>query len=177
MTTRAVPSNPMHVAADEHGFLRVFATDREDVITRHGIGTMIGTDLDAEKVEVIDTKDIAALGLTTYLAEGYGIDADDLSDATEALNAIDGRVALIPTSAFRGNAADLAPNPPLRFVGIYAEAEGTKPIAMRKTPSSTLLPDLEPAPAPEPSRPVKRPLPIILIALALAAALVLWVAF
>ena len=66
----------MQVRADEHGVLRVFATDRDDVITRHGIGAMIGADLDVEKVEVVDTKDIAAIGLPTYLSEGYGIVGD-----------------------------------------------------------------------------------------------------
>ncbi len=174
MTPRALPSNPMTVRADEHGAVRVFATDREEAITRDGMGHLIGADVDTERVEVIDTKDIAALGLATYLAEGYGIRDEDLDDGAEALNAIDGCVALIPTSAFKEKEATLSPSPPLRFVGIYLEAEGARPRAMAETQSSRMLPELEPAPEPDPTPPVKRSYAIILVALLLSAALVLW---
>ncbi len=173
MTKRALPDDPMDVRADEFGLLRIFAMDDDDVVTRHGLATMVGATLDPDKVEVVETKDIAALGLAGYLTEGYGLSAADLADDAEALNAIDGRVALIPTSAFGGSAVSLSPSPPLRFVGIFAEADAAPPTP--RTPSrSSELPDLEPQPAPEPTPPVSRPWRFIVIALALAVALVLW---
>ncbi len=138
MTNRAMPSDPLKVEESEFGFLRVFALDREEIVTRHGVANLIGAHIDADKVEVIDTKDVEAMGLAGYLVQGYGIAEDDVEDEADALNAIDGHVALIPTSAFDGQEAALSPSPPLRFIGLYAEADSEAP-----------TPNITPPPAPE----------------------------
>ena len=127
MSNRAKPTDPLKVEASEFGFLRVFALDRDEIVTRHGVANLIGALADPDKVEVVDTKDVEALGLTRYLIEGYGIEEDDIADEVDALDAIDGHVALIPTSAFNGQEATLEPSPPLRFIGLYAEAESAPP--------------------------------------------------
>lgn len=175
MTARSLPADAMEVKEGEHGIVRVFATDREDVVTRHGIGTMIGAVVNAEKIEVIDTRDVAALGLSTYLSEGYGIEAADLADGAEALNAIDGRVALIPSSAFTVRPATLSPSPPLRYIGVFAEAAGAppQPMARRSAGEGTVPPPVEDAA--ESGRSARRPSwPLFLIALLIGAALVLF---
>lgn len=174
MTARALPGDPMEVKADEYGLLRVFAMDRDDRKTPAEIGALIGAEVDASKIEVADTKSVAGLGLATYLAEGYGIAPADLRDHAEALDAIDGHVALIPTSAFQKQTVRLEPKPPLRFVGIFAEAAGKPATNMaRREASEGTLPTPE-APAEPPGRSPRPTWPLFLIALLIAAALVLF---
>jgi len=143
MTNRALPSDPLAVRSDEFGLLRIFALDRDEIVTRHGVANLIGALVDPEKVEVVDTKDVAIMGLAAYLVEGYGMAEDDITDETDALNAIDGHVVLIPTSAFNGEEATLSPSPPLRFIGLYGEAEAKPPAPRLTSRASELLPDLE----------------------------------
>ena len=167
-----MPTDPLSVQTDEFGFLRIFALDREEIVTQRGVANLIGALVDPEKVEVVDTKDVSALGLATYLVEGYGLDAEDIADETEALNAIDGHVVLIPTSAFGGEEVHLNPSPPLRFIGLYAEAEATPPMP-RVVARSFELPELEPQDEPR-TEDTKRASSrvVILISLLLAAAIV-----
>ena len=143
MTNRALPNDPLAVRPDEFGLLRIFALDRDEIVTRHGVANLIGALVDPDKVEVVDTKDVAVMGLAAYLVEGYGMAEDDIADETDALNAIDGHVVLIPTSAFNGEEATLDPSPPLRFIGLYGEAEPEPPAPRVASRSSELLPELE----------------------------------
>ena len=130
------------VAASELGTVRVFATDLDpegaSAITASNVHKLLGDNitLDAAKVEVFPAKVIQALGLSAYLYEGYGIAEDDLKGKRSALDALTDLIILIPSSAFKGEAQVLDPNPALRFIGAFSEPAKAPPMAMAKPESA-----------------------------------------
>ncbi|MCV6593914.1 MAG: hypothetical protein OIF48_13240 [Silicimonas sp.] len=130
--------DPFRVLSSETGTLRVFSTDLEPegaaAITASNVEKLLGENitLDAAKVEIFPAKVIQAMGLSAFLAEGHGIDLADLKGRAAALDALTNQIILIPASAFQGRATTLAPNPALRFIGLFREPARTPPHSMAK---------------------------------------------
>lgn len=138
----SMSEDPFLVTASEFGVVRVFTTDLEPegdaAITAKNVHKILGDDLAliAEKIEVFPSKVIAGLGLSAYLAEGYGIPEADLAGKAAALDALNGLIILVPTSAFGGRAQMLEPKPGVRFIGAFREPRPAPPQAMATTASS-----------------------------------------
>ena len=130
------------VRASELGVVRVFTTNLDPegaaAISAGNVHKLLGKDiaLDPDKVEVFPAKVIQALGLSAYLAEGYGIAAEDLSGKRSALDALTDLIILIPSSAFLGKTQVLDPNPALRFIGVFSEPARAPPAQMSKPASA-----------------------------------------
>ena len=134
--------DPYTVSATEHGSLRIFSTDLDPegsaAITAANVHKLLGPDvtLNPKKVEVFPAKVIASLGLSKYLADGYGIDPSDLKGKRAALDALTDLIVLIPSSAFGGTAQVLDPNAALRFIGMFSEPARQPPRPMAKSDSA-----------------------------------------
>lgn len=128
--------DPLDVTAGERGVVRIFTTDLEPegdaAITPANVHKLLGRniELDAKKVEVFPAKMIDALGLPMYLHEGYGIPTEDMAGKAAVLEALNGLVILIPSSAFRGRDLRLSPNPALRFIAAFREEPLAPPVRM-----------------------------------------------
>ena len=134
------------VASSEQGVVRVFTTDLEPegaaAITAKNVHKLLGNDIDLDpsKVEVFPAKVIQALGLTAYLLEGYGIAVENLRGKRSALDALVGLIVLVPSSAFKGKAQVLDPNPALRFIAAVSEPRKAPPGRMPRSTSAGFHP-------------------------------------
>ena len=130
------------VPSSELGVVRVFTTNLDPegaaAIAASNVHKLLGKDieLDPDKVEVFPAKVIQALGLSAYLAEGYGIAPEDLKGKRSALDALTDLIILVPSSAFKGKAQELDPNPALRFIGVFSEPAKPPPAPMSKLASA-----------------------------------------
>ena len=176
--------DPLHVKAGEHGVVRVFTTDLEPegdaAITPKNIERLIGRDvsLDPKKVEVFPARMIESISLTGYLAAGYGVRSQAMAGKAGALNGLKGLIVLIPSSAFRGEAVDLDPNPAIKFVGAFDEEKAPAPVRMSH--HDTAEGGVSPSglsPEVRASRSIRQSWIIALAALIGAAALVLFFVF
>lgn len=174
-------TDPMEVTQSEHGLVRLFVTDLEPegdaAITRNNVAKLLGdkVTLNPAKAEVTTSRAIEALGLSTYLSQGYGIADADLRGKSAALDSLKGLIVLIPSSAFENRPQTLDPNPALRFIGIFREeaAAAPGPMAPVDTRGAELRPSRVAAPESRRSGPSWA---IALGALLIAAALILWAA-
>jgi hypothetical protein len=144
----------------ERGIVRLFAVDLPEAEARAfaadpgAVARALGTgDLDPTHVEVFPVDRVAALGLTTYLAEGQGIAPSDLAPSAAALAALDGHVVLVTSGAFRGAARRLEVAPPLRLVGTWREE--TAPVEFGALPEGGAA-RVAPPPAPPLARPERQ---------------------
>lgn len=172
-------SDPYDVKPNERGVVRVFVNDPESqgdaAITAESAGELLGEglDLDPKYVEVFPARTVDAMGLSTYLQEGYGIPPEDLKEGAAELDALKGRVILVASPAFQGKPATLSPDPGLRFLGAYREPGMAPPEPMPAPESATgrIAPQDSAPPPPTGRRPGTG---LILAALLIAAALVLF---
>lgn len=117
-------SDRMKIPAHEVRTVRVFAVD--DPPDRHLPEQAVHDALDAQhlnvdEIELFDVSDLQGLGLSAYLHEGHGIPEVQLADMRARLDALTGRVLLLPSRAFGGRAQIIAPRHPLRLVGTFTE--------------------------------------------------------
>lgn len=128
-----MPNDPYTIKTNEFGAVRVFTTELEPegdaAITAQNVHKLLGdgVTLVSSKVEVFPSKILVGMGLTNYLADGYGIPAADMAGKAAALDALKGLVILIPSSAFANNELVLEPSPALRFIGIFHEPATASP--------------------------------------------------
>jgi len=137
------PDRPLEVAADERGLVRVFtlegaaaweATQAADWPLPGALGVAA---LDPRDVQVFAAGDIAAMGLPAFLAEAYGVGADQTDPDRAALEAATQgppggpgyTLAVIRSAAFGGAAATLAPARGVRLIGLYAEPQAAAALA------------------------------------------------
>ncbi len=172
-------TDPFTVLSSERGVVRVFTTDLNaegnSAITPNKVQRLLGQglDLDPSRVEVFPSTVIEAIGLSTYLQEGYGIPKMDLVGTSAALDAMKGLVILVASAAFKGEAATLDPKPGIRFVGSFREPAMAPPTQM--TPPETSEGRITPEGAQVKLDTQFGSLwPLILVALLAAAALVLF---
>lgn len=132
----------LRISEHDHKRLYLFAVDAppevaEPLVTRHEAadGSTVwplqeklgAQDLDPEFVEAFDVSDLAEFGLMQYLHEGGGIPQEQLSPFADQLNALDGWVVLIASSAFKGVAQELWPEAPLRLLARFDEESPAPP--------------------------------------------------
>ena len=177
------PIDPYTIKTSERGAVRVFTTELEPegdaAITAQNVHKLLGDNvtLVASKVEVFPSKVLEGMGLTHYLAEGYGIPAEDMVGKAAALDALKGLVILIPSSAFGGIDQVLEPSPALRFLGTFHEPKNALPKKMAETDAAKGLISPQSRAEANSQSQVRFSWIIALGALVIAAALVLFVVF
>lgn len=120
-------SDPLTIAAGEHGVTRVFALEmrpeQAEFLREPGAADQVlgGTNLDPAQIDVIRLSDLEELGLAGYLLEGCGIPEDQIAPDRARLAALKGYVLVLRSRAFGGRAAQLAPAPGVRLIASYAE--------------------------------------------------------
>ena len=174
----------LRIQPNERGLIRVFAVNRPTTelnlaIKRHGkIGAaadLLGHPLAAEGAELFPAADLAGIGLSGYLAEGYAVTPEQLSPARAKLDALEGYVLLVFSAAFEGQAATLDPGPAVTLIGTFGEAQPD--MAVRPMESEAAQPytgTAQTPPAPDPAKTPKGSL--LVLGLILIAGLVLWLA-
>ena len=173
----AVFADPMQVLSSERGVVRVFVADESVALGPEAVHAFLGDgiELDAAKVEVFEAEIIAEMGLSTYLEDGYGIPAEEME--TDILDALEGVIVLVASSAFQGRAVRLAPNPAFRFVGAFQEPGNAPPKRMAAPKAADGTISVEALPQPTAASGSIPAWLIALVALLLAAGLVLFLVF
>lgn len=136
-------TDPFQVLSSERGAVRVFTSDLDaegsSAVTPANVHRLLGADLDLDpsRIEVFPSTVLEAMGLSTYLQEGYGIPPEDLRGVAAALDSMKGLVILVASSAFKGKSAELEPNASLRFVGVFQEPATEPPTPMAAPKAAT----------------------------------------
>lgn len=79
------------------------------------------SDLDPAFVELFDTADLSSLGLSGYLAEGLGVPDAQIAPQRARLDALQGPVLILLSSALQGRGATLTPDPRLTLIASFTE--------------------------------------------------------
>ncbi|MFA8441045.1 hypothetical protein [Yoonia sp.] len=111
------------IPADDHGQIRVFATDADlptDVIekTPRGMEYLFEAELNPDFVDIVRIADLGGMALSAYIAEGYDM-APDLVDKA-AVDAITGYAVLVLSRATGEVETTLTPAGGLRHVTTYS---------------------------------------------------------
>jgi hypothetical protein len=115
----------MSIPAQEAHVVRVFDVvetggtplSDDDVLAALGASG----DLRTAEIELFDLSDLQDMPLSTYLSEGHGIADSELDGMRGQLDGLKGRVLILPSRAFGGEAMTLEPRGALRLVGRFAE--------------------------------------------------------
>ena len=138
-------SDRISISAHEHGVVRVFAVDDKagtpsaDDALRDALGA---EHLETRQIELFDLSDLGEMRLSDYLSEGHGIPAAQMADMRGRLDGLSGRVMIVPSRAFGGQAQQIAPRAPLRLVGRFTEEE--TPVQFDPLPSASAQGSLSP---------------------------------
>ncbi|SFR97879.1 hypothetical protein [Yoonia litorea] len=116
---------PLTIPANDHGQIRVFATEMdlpEEAIskTEAGMIALFGVALNPDFVDVVKIADLGGMSLTRYIAEGYDM-APDLVDAA-VVDQIKGTAVLVLSRATGGAETELHPGFGLRHITTYRPA-------------------------------------------------------
>ena len=117
MTTRLdIPAHEAHV-------VRVFDVVETTPLDDKDVMAALGAeaDLRTAEIELFDISDLGDMPLSTYLAEGHGIADAELRDLRGQLDALSGRVLILPSRAFGGAAMTLRVGAALRLVARLGE--------------------------------------------------------
>jgi hypothetical protein len=118
-------STVLDIPAQEAHVVRVFSvveeTDAplEDAAVLEALGAE--GKLRSEEIELFDLTDLQDMPLSAYLTEGHGIAETDLKDMLGQLDGLKGRVLILPSRAFQGQAMTLRVGGALRLVGRFEE--------------------------------------------------------
>lgn len=152
MSHEAKGTDPFQVFSSERGAVRVFTTDLDAegsaALTASNVHRLLGDnlDLDDSRIEVFPSTALEAMGLSTYLQEGYGIPEEDVQGVAAALDSLKGLIVLVSSGAFKARSVILEPNPGLRFIGLFREPSMAPPEVMAvpetsKGPLGDMAPD------------------------------------
>lgn len=117
MTTRLdIPAQEAHV-------VRVFDVVEKAPLDDDDVMAALGAegDLRSTEIELFDIADLGDMPLSSYLAEGHGIAGDELREMRGQLDALSGRVLILPSRAFGGAAMTLRTGSALRLVARLEE--------------------------------------------------------
>lgn len=165
------------VAAGETGRLRVVAAGPEgagDGPAAVAVARLLGLDrVVAGDLVVLDMADLAGLGLTGYLEEGWDVDPAALAADGQALDGLKGRVFVLRSAAFGGHAVRLVPAPGVRIFGPYPEGQGARARTVPPRPEEPVV--LVPPQTPAAPAALRLPLALlVVIGLPLAVILFWW---
>jgi len=149
----------VHIAPADRNTVQVFQLDAGDEqqateFAATGLERAFGIDtLDHFYVQALRVEDVSAIGLSTYLEQGMGVDPAELEGHRATLDAAEGWVLLIDGQAFGGREVELNVAPPLTYLGGFRNVApaGT----MEKLTSDSAQGQVPPA-APAPAAPPKR---------------------
>ena len=89
---------------------------------RAAVAALFGLDdIDPAQVELVDTADLAEIGLASYLIEGDAAAEDQIAADRARLDGLRGLVVTVPSAAFPTRPVTLRPAPGLALIGRYAE--------------------------------------------------------
>jgi hypothetical protein len=113
----------IEIPANDHGYIRVFATDMElpsEVTDKspQALLDLLGADLDPTYVDIVRISDLGEMKLTDYIAEGYDMKADTVDKAT--VDGISGYAILILSRATGDQAVTLNLAPGISHVTTYS---------------------------------------------------------
>ncbi|MGY9046913.1 hypothetical protein P775_22465 [Puniceibacterium antarcticum] len=177
----------MTVPDHETGVLRIFVIDLppetvDRFVTEAATGEWpvryaLGASLLREAyVETVAIRDLGAMPLSTYLAEGYGLTGDDFRAARPQLDALKGHVLLLPSAALGRIEQHLKISPPLRWIGTFSE--DTRPADLTPLRSKSAKGILSGGPAGGPaSRGSSTLLKLLVMGLGIIVLAVLFLAF
>jgi hypothetical protein len=120
-------SNPISIPANEVGVIRVFALSMSGAEAEalkddpQALQSVLGTQVDADQIEVFPVSDLEGVGLVGYLAEGNAVPLDQLAPDRAKLDRLGGWVMIVFSRAFGDQAASLSPAPELTLIGTYGE--------------------------------------------------------
>lgn len=165
-------STALAVAAGETGLIRVVAPG--PVAAGDPSDLLGGPALAPKAVETVEMADLHGLGLSGYLAQGHDVAPEALDGDGPRLDALTGRVFLVFSAAFAGQAATLRPAPGVQVFGPYAEAraDAARPVPPPREAPVVLAPPRQPAP---PAHAPHLPLALLaLVGLPVLALLIWW---
>ena len=175
MTTVTIPKG-------EHGQIRLFAVNRPiDAMARdlrshdkqHLINDLLGRDIPASGAELFALSDLTGVGLPRYLSDGYTVTPEQISRDRARLDALDGYVLLLFSSAFEGREATLELGSDLTLIGTYGEEQPVMtaaPLTADAALPYTGVPSMTPKTAPR----GRSGGALIALALIVAAILIVW---
>ena len=139
------------IPADDHGQIRVFATDADlpaEVIekTPRGLEYLFEAELNPDFVDIVRIADLGGMALSAYIAEGYDM-APDLVDKA-AVDAITGYAVLVLSRATGEVETTLTPADGLRHVTTYSPVAKITP--PEQLPDASAKGILEPKPTKPP---------------------------
>lgn len=79
------------------------------------------SNLDPAFVELFDTADLSSLGLSGYLAKGLGVPDAQIAPQRARLDALQGPILILLSSALHGRGATLTPDPRLTLIASFTE--------------------------------------------------------
>lgn len=135
-------TDPLRIPLTRDRAVWLFAIDLPDAgidaFLAGDLAAALGTDsVDAGQIEVIDTDTIRVIGLAKYLTEANGMDDTAVAPDVAMLDSLRGRLLMVFRAALGTGGTTLAPRPPLRFIGHYAEPAPALPLPMPETPSAS----------------------------------------
>lgn len=172
----------LHIPQGEHGQIRLFAVNRPiDAMARdlrgsgksHVINDLLGFDVAENAAELFPVSDLTGVGLPRYLTDGYTVTEAQITRDRARLDALDGYVLLLFSSAFDSAETTLEIGPDLTLIGTYGEEQ----------PAMVVPPLTADAAQPYSGVPTQTPqTPLrgraggatILVAMIVAAGLILW---
>lgn len=175
MTNHIIPAN-------EQPHIRVFAINRAPRDMASALETRPRPDLardllnaahiNTKTTEIFPVSDLAGVGLTAYLAEGYAVEEDALAEDRAKLDALDGYVLLLFSDSFGGTEATLTPGPDVTLIGTYPEARAN--MAAHPIRTASAAPYTGPANAATPVTRRRSGSAVIVAALLVLALLIWW---
>ncbi|SFS63702.1 hypothetical protein SAMN04488040_1230 [Sulfitobacter marinus] len=175
MTTLTIP-------AGEHGQIRLFAVNRPvEVIASMlqsndkaaAISDLLGFTVPSGSAELFAVSDLTGVGLPRYLTDGYAVTEAQINADRARLDALEGYVLLLFSSAFDGAETTLDIGPDLTLIGTYGEeqpAMAAPPLTADAAQPYTGVPNLTPTTPPR----GRAGGAVMVLALIVALGLILW---
>lgn len=126
-------SQMLTIGAHEHGKIYVFAINQPVGDIKSSLAKMPKADLarallglphlDTASAELFPVSDLAGVGLSAYLSEGYAVPEEDLTEDAGKLDALDGYVLLLFSDSFGGKEHEITLGPDVTLIGTYGEFE------------------------------------------------------
>lgn len=116
---------PIKVPANEALHIRVFALSMSDARAKTLPATLsnaLGVEnIDPNGVEIFAVSTLGDLSLSSFLIEGNDVIAETVEPDRAKLDALEGHIMLVYSSAFTARAQELTPQPELTLIGTYPQ--------------------------------------------------------